>query len=102
MAKFKKGDIVEITNFNDNYRNTLQSGIILISEVLIEVNETKTYTTYYTDQLSGNLTFTAYNKDYFDDLTCTKLLGNIYSDKALRLLYSPSSKRPNSPYKPSL
>ena len=87
MAKtrFKPGDILNV-HIWDVGDEKWQDGIVQIVEWIPPYKHTKNGV-YKFKRLSGNATFTIYNAVPFDNEMYTIWLGNIYEDKALRILY---------------
>lgn len=86
MARFKKGDVIKVDKHWDHTNNKNLNGITLVTEVG-PITKTFTEGVYEMKKLSGNINWTAYNAKHFDNENHIYLLGNIYDDPAIGILY---------------
>ncbi len=92
-VRFKVGDIIHITKYNDpNAEIYDKQGIVLISDYTGPyVNSTKGI--YILETLRGNLTFINYGAQFFDKLPYLVYIGNIYDNPTLKVLYGQIHKK---------
>jgi hypothetical protein len=92
MPKYKQGDVLEIMAYWDQGYDKWRNGIILIDyhEPLSAHTE---YGLYYTTSLKGDVNWLCVNAMSLDCELYVRRLGNITTDRALRLLFAPKSKQ---------
>lgn len=84
--RFIIGDILDVVKFWDQCDNEIKSGIVEITDYTPNTKHTR-YGLYETNNIRGNLGWMAINAQYLDDSIYVVWLGNINTDKVLRVLY---------------
>jgi len=85
-TRFQVGDIISLEKYWDHGEGCFLSGVIEITSY--EPHYTNTLNGIYEIRtLKGNIGWTSYNSSMFDVLPYLVFIGNIYTDRALRLLY---------------